>query len=151
MDEIKRIFNYKVKLFNSVTINKILETWVSIYAEKFLSVSRAWILDTMMLVQWYTWRQVRFYTLPKQNQSAKFTTKAKKVALIDAKTISLWKRTWIYCKIDAHIASNAHTVCLHVLMKSVFRCCRNQSTRYFISFKSRPDLRNATLRCFLIY
>lgn len=50
--------------------------------------------------------------------------------------------------IDAHIAFNAHTVCLHVLMKSVFRCCRNQSTRYFTSFKSRPDLRNATLRCF---
>lgn len=116
---------------------------------KVLSVSRAWILDTMMLVQWYTWRQVRFYTLPKQNQSAKFTTKAKKVALIDAKTISLWKRTWIYCKIDAHIASSAHTVCLHVLMKSVFRCCRNQSTRYFTSFKSRPNLRNATLRGFL--
>lgn len=34
MDEIKRIFNYKVKLFNSVTINKISETWVFIYAEK---------------------------------------------------------------------------------------------------------------------
>lgn len=34
MDEIKWIFNYKVKLFNSVIINKILEIWVFIYVEK---------------------------------------------------------------------------------------------------------------------
>lgn len=56
---------------------------------------------------------------------------------------------------DAHsvarIAFDAHTVFLHVffflhvLMKSVFRCYGNQSTRYILYFKSRSDLRNATL------
>lgn len=81
-----------------------------------------------------------------------FAAEAKKTWHLLIQRLSVYENVRGFdAHIDAHIAFKAHTVFLHVLIKSVFRCYRNQSTRYFLSFKSRSDLRNATLGFFFIY
>lgn len=155
MDEIERLFNNIVKLFNSVNIykkKKISKNWFP-FTQKSSKCLQSFDLNyynssSMIHV---TTSQILYSAKTKPVDDVCRKSLKTKVALINAEIISLCKRRRIWCPLCCtHCIWCAHCffACfffLHVLMKSVFRCYGNQSTRYILYFKSRSDLRNATL------